>query len=194
MQYQDEQMEEPTVISTARDYRYASSQDSNVKNVLKHGFLAGAILAGIVIVTTLIFTNPIVSNVFFSTFAGSYFFGLLLQGNIVISLIVTALCAPVYFFIGYLTRKYAAFACLIALLCFLFVDACSYLVIFAGSFASQTTSLKDTLVIYIFAFLVDLFLALIVGFGLTGIGAAVRQNQQGKALPKNERPGAPFRF
>jgi hypothetical protein len=184
MQYQDEQMEEPTLISTSRDYRYISSQHSTVKSVLKHGFLAGAILAGIVIVTTAIFTNPVVSNALFSTFANSYFFGLLSQGNIVISLIVTALCAPVYFFIGYFTRKYSAFACLIALVCFLFVDACSYLVIFAGS-ASRSTSLKDTLVIYTFAFLVDLFLALIVGFGLTGLGAVLRHNQQEKVFLKN---------
>jgi hypothetical protein len=184
MQFQDDQMDEPTVISTSRDYRYTPSQNSDMKSVLKHGFLAGAILAGIVIVTTAIFTNPVVSNALFSAFAGSYFFGLLSQGNIIISLIVTALCAPVYFFIGYFTRKYSAFACLIALICFLFVDACSYLVIFSGS-VSRSTSLKDTLVIYIFAFLVDLFLALIVGFGFTGIGAAFRQNQQRNAFPKN---------
>jgi hypothetical protein len=56
-------------------------------------------------------------------------------------------------------------------------------VIFAGS-ASRSTSLKDTVVIYIFAFLVDLFLALIVGFVFTGIGAAFRRNQREKALPK----------
>jgi hypothetical protein len=184
MQYQDDQMEEPTMISTSRDYRYAPSQHSTMKSVLKHGFLAGAILAGIVIVTTAIFTNPVVSNALFSTFARSYFFGLLSQGNIIISLIVAALCVPVYFFTGYFTRKYSAFACLIALVCFLFVDACSYLVIFSGS-VSRSISLKDTLVSYIFAFLLDLFLALIVGFGFTGIGAAFRQNQQGKAFPKN---------
>jgi hypothetical protein len=183
MQYQDDQMDEPTLISTAQDYRYTSSQHSDMKSVLKHGFLAGAILAGIVIVTTAIFTNPVVSNALFSTFPSSYFFNLLSQGNITISLIVTALCAPVYFFIGYFTRKYAAFACLIALACFLFVDACSYLVIFSGS-VSQSASLKDTLVIYIFAFLVDLFLALIAGFGFTGIGVAFRQKQPGKAVPK----------
>jgi hypothetical protein len=183
MQFQDNQMDEPTFISPSQGYRYAPAQDSKLKSVLKHGFLGGAILAGIVIVTTIIFTNPVVSYALFSTFAGSYFFGLLSQGNIVISLIVTALCAPVYFFIGYFTRKYSAFASLIALLCFLFVDACSYLVIFAGS-ASRSTSLKDTFVIYIFAFLVDLFLALIVGFGFTGIGAAFRQNQQEKTFPK----------
>ncbi len=184
MQYQDNQMEEPTMISTSRDYRYSPSQHSHLNSVLKHGFLAGAILAGIVIVTTAIFTNPVVSNALFSTFAGSYFFGLLSQGNIIISLIVTALCTPVYFFIGYFTRKYSAFASLIALVCFLFVDGCSYLVILAGS-VSRSTSLKDTLVIYIFAFLVDLFLALIVGFGFTGVGAVFRQNQEGNALPKN---------
>ncbi|HEX4203989.1 MAG TPA: hypothetical protein VHZ51_07280 [Ktedonobacteraceae bacterium] len=183
MQYQDDQMEELIMISP-RDHRYTPSQYSHIKSVLKHGFLAGAILAGIVIVTTAIFTNPVVNNALFSTFASSYFFGLLYQGNIVISLIVTALCAPVYFFTGYFTRKYSAFACLIALVCFLFVDACSYLVIFSGS-VSRSTSLKDTLIIYIFAFLVDLFLALIVGFGFTGVGAAFRQNQQGKAFPKN---------
>ncbi|WP_157506286.1 hypothetical protein [Ktedonobacter racemifer] len=183
MQYQDDQMEEPTMISTSRDHRYTPSQHSNMMSVLKHGFLAGAILAGIVIVTTTIFTTPVVSNALFSTFASSYLFGLLYQGNIVISLIVTALCTPVYFFTGYFTRKYSAFACLIALACFLFVDGCSYLVIFSGS-VSRYTSFKYTLVIYIFAFLVDLFLALIVGFGVTGIGAAFRQNQQGKAFPK----------
>lgn len=183
MQFQEGQMEEPTLISDSQNYRYSSSQHSHVGSVLKHGFLAGAILAGIVIVTTAIFTNPVISNALFSTFANTYFFGLLSQGNIVISLIVTALCTPVYFFIGYFTRKYSAFACLIALVCFLFVDACSYLVIFVGS-ASRSTSLKDTLVIYIFAFLVDLFLALIVGFVFTGIGAAFRQNRQGRALPK----------
>jgi hypothetical protein len=183
MQFQDDQMNEPTFISPSQGYRYAPSQDSTLKSVLKHGFIGGAILAGIVVVTTLIFTNPVVSNALFSMFAGSYFFGLLSEGNIVISLIVTALCAPVYFFIGYFTRKYSAFASLIALLCFLFVDACSYLVIFAGS-VSQSASLKDRLVIYIFAFLVDLFLALIVGFGLTGIGAAFRQKQEGKTFPK----------
>ncbi|HEY4386888.1 MAG TPA: hypothetical protein VGN34_20730 [Ktedonobacteraceae bacterium] len=183
MQYQDNQMNEPTLISTSRDPRYTPLQQSPMKSVLKHGFLAGAILAGIVIVTTVIFTNPVVSNALFSAFASTYFFGLLSQGNIVISLIVTALCAPVYFFIGYFTRRYSALACLIALICFLFVDACSYLVIFSGSVA-RSTSLKDTLVIYIFAFLVDLFLALIVGFGLTGVGAAFRQNQQGKTFPK----------
>lgn len=182
MQYQNNQMEEPTKISALHDYSYTPSQYSHMKAVLKHGLLAGAILAGIVIVTTVFFTNPVVSNAFFSTFARSYFFGLLFQGNIVISLIITALCAPIYFFIGYFTRKYSAFACLIALACFLFVDACSYLVIFIGS-VSRSNSLKDTLVIYIFAFLVDLFLALIVGFGLTGIGAALRQQQQG--IPKN---------
>jgi len=184
MQYQDDQMEEATTISISRDYRYAPPQYSSLKNVLKHGFLAGAILAGIVIVTTVIFTNPTLSNALFSTFSGSYFFGLLFQGNIIVSLLVTTLCIPVYFFIGYFTRKYSAFACLIALACFLFVDACSYLVIFSSSF-SRSTSLKDTLIIYIFAFLVDLFLAVIVGFGFTGIGAAYRRNQQGKALPKN---------
>ncbi|HEY3992519.1 MAG TPA: hypothetical protein VGM01_06510 [Ktedonobacteraceae bacterium] len=184
MQYHDDQMEEPTTITTSRDYRYTPPQHSTMKSVLKNGFLAGAILAGIVIVTTAIFTNPMVSNGFFSTFASSYFFGLLYQGNIVISLIVTALCTPVYFFTGYFTRKYSAFASLIALACFLFVDACSYLVILSNSI-SRTTSLKDTLVIYIFAFLVDLFLALIVGFGFTGIGAAFRQNQHGKAFPKD---------
>lgn len=184
MQYQDGQMEEPTLISPLQNYQYTPSQYSTLKNVLKHGFLAGTILAGIVIVTTAIFTNPVVSYAFFSTFASSYFFGLLSQGNIIISLIVTAICAPVYFFIGYFTRKYSAFACLIALVCFLFVDACSYLVILAGS-VSRSTSLKDTLVVYIFAFLVDLFLALIVGFGLTGIGAVFRHHQQGKVLPKN---------
>jgi hypothetical protein len=184
MQYQDDQLEEPTMISMSRGYQYTQPQHSHLKSVLKHGFLAGAILAGIVIVTTAIFTNPIVGNALFSTFASSYFFGLLSEGNIVISLIVTALCAPVYFFIGYFTRKYSAFACLIALICFLFVDACSYVMIFSSS-VSRSTSLKDTLVIYIFAFLVDLFLALIVGFALTGIGAAFRQNQQGKAFPKN---------
>jgi len=183
MQYQNNQIEEPAMISTFRDYSYTPSPYSHMKSVLKHGFLAGAILAGIVVVTTVIFTNPVVSNAFFSTFARSYFFGLLRQGNIMVSLIVTALCAPVYFFIGYFTRKYSAFACLIALACFLFVDACSYLVIFVGSSFSRSTSLKDTLVIYIFAFLVDLFLALIVGFALTGIGAALRQNQHG--MPKN---------
>ncbi len=184
MQYYDDQIEKPTMISTLRDHPYTPSYYSPLKSVLKHGFLAGAILAGIVIGTTTIFTNPVVSNALFSTFARSYFFGLLFQGNIVISLIVAALCAPVYFFIGYFTRKYSAFACLIALVCFLFVDACSYLVIFFGS-SSRATSLKDTLVIYIFAFLVDLFLAGIVGFGLTGIGAALRHHQHGKALPKN---------
>jgi|SRR5581483_7157229 len=184
MQYQDHQIEEQTMISTSQAPRYTSSQNSNIRIMLKHGFLAGAILAGIVIVTTLIFTNPVVSYAFFSTFSKSYIYGLLSQGNIIVSLIVTALCAPVYFFIGYSTRKYSAFACLIALLCFLFVDGCSYLVIFLGT-ASRFTTFKDTLVIYIFAFLTDLFLALIVGFVLTGIGAAVRQNQQGKAFPKN---------
>lgn len=184
MHYQDNQMEEPTMFSVSRDYRYTPSQHSHVKSVLKHGFLAGAILAGIVIGTTAIFTNPVVSHALFSTFASSYLFGFLSQGNIVISLIVTALCTPVYFCIGYFTRKYAAFACLIALICFLFVDACSYLVIFFGS-VLPSTSLKDRLVIYIFAFLVDLFLAVIVGFGLTGLGVALRQKQQGKALPKD---------
>ena len=183
MQFQDDQMNEPTFISPSRGYQYTPSQDSTLKSVLKHGFIAGAILAGIVIVTTVIFTNPVVSYALFSMFTSSYFFGLLSQGNIVISLIVTALCAPVYFSLGYFTRKYSAFACLIALLCFLFVDAGSYVVIFAGS-VSQSTSLKDRLVIYIFAFLVDLFLALIVGFGSTGIGAALRQKQQGKGFPK----------
>ncbi|HTK07017.1 MAG TPA: hypothetical protein VL485_07610 [Ktedonobacteraceae bacterium] len=183
MQFQDDQMNEPTLISTLRDHQYTSPQYSPMKSVFKHGFLGGAILAGIVIVATVMFTNPVMSSAIFSMFARSYFFGLLSQGNIVISLIVTALCAPVYFFLGYTTRKYSAFACLIALICFLFVDACSYLVIFSGS-VSRSTSLKDTLVIYIFAFLVDLFLALIVGFGLTGIGAAFRQNREGKSFPK----------
>lgn len=183
MQYQDNQMEEATMISTSRDHHYPPSQDSNLKSVLKHGFLAGAILAGIVIVTTIIFTTPVVSNTLFSIFPDSYLLGLLFQGNIVISLIVTALCAPVYFWIGYFTRKHSAFACLIALACFLFVDACSYLVILSSS-VLRYTSLKNTLVIFIFAFLTDLFLALIVGFAVTGIGAAFRQNQQEKAFPK----------
>ncbi|WP_201374239.1 hypothetical protein [Ktedonobacter robiniae] len=183
MQYQDNQMEEPTIISTSQAHRYTPSQHSNTISVLKHGFLVGAILAGIVIVTTIIFTTPVVSNALFSIFASSYLFGLLYQGNIVISLIVTALCTPVYFFTGYFTRKYSALACLIALACFLFVDACSYLVILSGSI-SRYTSLKDTLVIYIFAYLVDLFLALIVGFGVTGVGAAFRKNQEGKAFPR----------
>jgi hypothetical protein len=183
MQYQEDQMEEPMMTSTSRDHQYAPPQPSSYVNVLKHGFIAGAILAGIVIITTVIFTNPVVSTALFTTFADTYFFGLVSQGNIIISLIVTALCVPVYFCIGYFTRKYSAFAFLIALICFLFVDACSYLVIFAGS-VSRANSLKDTLVIYIFAFLVDLFLALIVGFASTGIGIAVRENQWRKPFPK----------
>jgi hypothetical protein len=46
MQYQDNQMEEPTMISTSRDHRSTPSQHSSTMSVLKHGFLAGAILAG----------------------------------------------------------------------------------------------------------------------------------------------------
>lgn len=187
MQYQDGQMEEPTMASPSRDYQHIAysphfTQHSPLKNVLKHGFIAGAILAGIVIVTTAIFTNPVISNALFSTFARTYFLGLLHQGNIVISLIVTALCTPIYFFIGYRTRKYSALACLIAVCCFLFVDAFSYLVIFLGS--APSTSLKEKLVVYIFAFLFDLFLALIVGFGLTAIGTILRHNQEGKKFLK----------
>lgn len=187
MQYHDNQMEEPTRISTLQDYsypQYAPPQHSYITSVLKNGFLAGAILAGIVIVTTIIFTAPAMSNAIFGMFPRTYFFGLLSQGNIVISLIITALSAPVYFSIGYFTRKYSAFACLIALACFLFVDGCSYLIILAGS-GPHYTSLKNVLIIYIFAFLTDLFLALIVGFGVTGIGAAFRQQRRGGALPKN---------
>lgn len=147
---------------------------------LKYGFIAGAIIAVINILIFLLFLIPGIGDAVYKTFPqtipGIYFS----LASIITSLLVALLNAPVYFCMGLFASRRtgkletAMLACLWALLCFLFADICTFIISFFMYLPLGTASVIPlTLVDYGISLMIDLFLALVFGFGAAILGAVI---------------------
>ncbi|GHO47826.1 hypothetical protein [Ktedonospora formicarum] len=149
---------------------------------LKYGFIAGAILSAISIVVFITFLIPGTSDALYNMFPQALLGNYISLSSTIVSLFVALLNMIVYFFVGLLTARStgkmgaAMLACLWALLCFLVIDICTYVI---GAFMIlplidvQVQSIISLLISYVFAFMIDLVLALVLGFGAGGLGALI---------------------
>jgi hypothetical protein len=154
----------------------------------KYGLIAGALLSAITIVVFVILLIPGTSDVLYKMMPEGVLGDYLSLYSVVISLFVALLNMVVYFFTGLFAARRtgkigtAMLACLWALLCFLVIDACVYVIdILRFLTLVQGIQLQHVIISLltndILSFLIDLILALLLGFGAGGLGALIGQQR-----------------
>lgn len=157
---------------------------------LKYGLIAGAIMAAITILMFIIILIPGVNDALYRMFPqtvpGIYFS----LASTIISLFVALLNMIVYFCMGlFVSRRTgkigtAMIACLWALLCFLLADICTTIIsffIYVPVMPGQAIFL--TFIDYGLSFIIDLFLALILGFSAGALGALIGMPRANGSMP-----------
>ncbi|EFH89967.1 hypothetical protein [Ktedonobacter racemifer] len=149
---------------------------------LKYGLIAGAIQSAITIVVFIISFIPANSDALYKMFPQTLLGDYLSLLTVILSLFVALLNMVVYFFAGLLATRStgkmgtAMLACLWALLCFLFVDICTFVIgifITLPLMQGQSGDIIILLTSNTLSFMLDLILALVLGFGAGGLGALI---------------------